>query len=57
MDKFGKHKGIENEVGSLPMTSRIHHLQHGVIIKISEETSLVGPIEMWLQNWLNTNVK
>jgi len=35
VDKFYKHKGIENEVGSLAMTFKIHHLQHGVIMRIN----------------------
>jgi hypothetical protein len=25
VDKFGKCKGIENEVGNIAMTSKIHH--------------------------------
>jgi hypothetical protein len=57
MDKFGKCKGIDNEVGNLAMTSRIHHLQHGDNHSNQLKDILVGLIEMWLQNWLNTNMK
>jgi hypothetical protein len=57
VDKFGKCKGIENEVRSLAMTSKIYHLQHGDNNKNQLKDILVGPIEMWLQNWLNTNMK
>ncbi len=57
VDKFGTHKGIGSEVGSLAMTSRIHHLQPGNNNRNQSGDISGGPVEMRLQNWLSTNMK
>jgi hypothetical protein len=55
VDKFGTHKEIGSAVESLAMTSRIHHLQPGIITANNSGETQGGPIVKTIHHFIPTN--